>query len=174
MRAKLSITALGLLSGMAQAQTMEVGVEVPRLSVAEYHKPYIAVWISHPDQKVAANLSVWYQLEAGPEGEGETWLKDMRQWWRRTGRTLDMPVDGVSTATRAPGQYSLTFTSDDPGLKDLAPGEYILHVEASREVGGRELISIPFEWSENLTAEFIETGESELGEVRLNLSPDAN
>ncbi|MAK59713.1 MAG: hypothetical protein CMK09_01920 [Ponticaulis sp.] len=174
MRAKLSITALGLLTGAAHAQTMDVGIEVPRMSVAEYHRPYIAVWISHPDQKVAANLSVWYQLEAGPEGEGETWLKDMRQWWRRTGRTLDMPVDGVSTATRAPGQYTLTFTSDDPGLKGLKPGEYILHVEASREVGGRELISIPFEWSEDVSTEISETGETELGEIRLSLSPNPN
>ncbi|MAT34065.1 MAG: hypothetical protein CMK06_02790 [Ponticaulis sp.] len=173
MRAKLTITALGLLSSPAMAQNMDVGVELPQLSVAEYHRPYVAVWISHPDHRVAANLSVWYQLDEGPEGKGETWLKDIRQWWRRTGRSLDMPVDGVSSATRPPGQYTLSFSSDDERLRDLESGDYILHVEASREVGGREMISIPFSWSDDANAEFSESGESELGEVKLILSPDA-
>jgi hypothetical protein len=35
--------------------------------------------------KVAANLSVWYDIELKDQ-EGEKWLKDIRQWWRRTGR----------------------------------------------------------------------------------------
>tara|TARA_B100001179_G_C18264100_1_gene263817 strand:- start:264 stop:518 length:255 start_codon:yes stop_codon:yes gene_type:complete len=84
-----------------------------------------------------------------------------------------MPVDGVSSATRPPGQYTLSFSSDDERLRDLESGDYILHVEASREVGGREMISIPFSWSDDANAEFSESGESELGEVKLILSPDA-
>ncbi len=171
MRAKLTISALTLFSGVASAQSLDVGVELPRLSVAEYHKPYLAVWISRADHSVAANLAVWYQQEAGPEGEGETWLKDLRQWWRRSGRSLEMPIDGVSMPTRAPGQYTLSFASDDARLKDLEAGDYILNVEASREVGGREVISIPFTWTADATADFEETGTSELGKVSLTVRP---
>lgn len=169
MRAKLTFTALGLLSSAAQAQSLDVGVELPSMNVAEYHRPYVAVWISHPDHTVAANLAVWYQLDDGPEGHGEDWLKDIRQWWRRTGRSLEMPVDGVSSATRAPGQYTLSFSSDDERLSALEVGSYVLHVEASREVGGREMVSIPFEWSEDGEAELSDTGSEELGEVRLSI-----
>lgn len=171
MRAKLTISALTLFSGVASAQSLDVGVEIPRLAVAEYHRPYVAVWISTPDHQVAANLAVWYQQDEGPEGKGEDWLKDIRQWWRRTGRSLEMPVDGVSMPTRAPGQYTLSFTSDDERLQSLDPGSYILHVEASREVGGRELVSIPFEWSSDSQADVVKTGVEELGEVRLTLKP---
>ena len=171
MRAKLTISALGLFSGVASAQIVDVGVELPELAVAEYHRPYVAVWISHPDQKVAVNLAVWYQQETGPEGEGETWLKDLRQWWRRSGRSLDMPVDGVSMPTRPPGEYTLSFSATDDRLKSLAAGEYILHVEASREVGGRELVSIPFTWSTDAKADFEEVGLTELGKVSLSIRP---
>lgn len=171
MRAKLTISALTLFSGVASAQTVDVGVELPRLRVAEYHRPYVAVWISHPDHTVAANLAVWYQQEAGPEGKGETWLKDMRQWWRRTGRSLEMPVDGVSMPTRPPGDYTLSFSSDDTPLSTLEEGEYILHVEASREVGGREMVSIPFNWSPETSVDLSDAGESELGSVSLSIRP---
>ena len=39
------VTALGAAAGPALAQTMDVTVTIPRLSVAEYHKPYVAIWI---------------------------------------------------------------------------------------------------------------------------------
>lgn len=174
MRAIIQLAGFGVLAGTlasgAQADDMSVAVELPRLNVAEYHKPYVAVWIARPDHSVAANLAVWYQLEAGPEGEGETWLKDMRQWWRRTGRSLDMPVDGISGATRAPGQHVMTFDDEAGPLKDLPDGDYVLHVEAAREVGGRELLKIPFAWDGEAFSETV-TGESELGAVSLTIKP---
>ncbi len=68
---------------------------------------------------------------------GTKWLADLRSWWRKGGRSLKQPADGVSGATRAPGTYQIPL----PG--DLKPGAYVLHVEAAREAGGRELISVP-------------------------------
>lgn len=167
MRALLMIAGLGLLGGPALADEMVVEVELPQLKVAEYHRPYVAVWVARPDQSVAATLEVWYAQEDGPEGEGESWLKDLRQWWRRIGRTLEMPVDGVSGPTRAPGSHVLTYAGDTGPLKALPPGEYVLQVEAAREVGGRELVSIPFTWPGTAKAEA--KGETELGGIRLTL-----
>lgn len=75
MKLKLSIAGLGSLIAMpAQADQLIIDVELPRFDVAEYHKPYVAIWIAKPNHSVAANLAVWYQQEDGPEGEGETWL----------------------------------------------------------------------------------------------------
>src|SRR6218665_3052281 len=92
------------------AAELNVSVELPVLEVAEYHEPYVAVWIEN-EKGDSTNLAVWYQLEErGQKSEkGEEWLKDMRQWWRRIGRETDMPVDGVSGATRAAGKHTVTF-----------------------------------------------------------------
>ena len=62
MRVTLTIALSGLLAtSPAYATTLDINVEVPKLNVAEYHRPYVAVWLEGADQKVAANLSVWYQ-----------------------------------------------------------------------------------------------------------------
>ena len=154
------------------AAELEVSVEIPQLDVAEYHRPYLAIWLER-DGAYAANLAVWYQLEKGGEkGEkGEEWLKDMRQWWRRSGRSLEMPVDGVSGATRAPGVHTEKFTPGQGALAQLPAGQYELLVEAAREVGGRELLKIPFQWPPTAAQTLTANGSSELGALTLKMSP---
>src|SRR5690606_30988193 len=73
------------------AAELTVSVEVPRLTVAEYHRPYVAVWLEK-EASVVNSLAVWYDVEMKEE-KGKEWLKDMRQWWRRTGRELTLPID---------------------------------------------------------------------------------
>ena len=170
MKRSLTLVASAIVgAGAASAQDLSVEIEIPRINAAEYHRPYVAVWIARPDHSVAANLAVWYLMEDTAEGHGETWLKDMRQWWRRTGRQLDMPVDGVSSATRAPGRHTVQIKADDARLKALEPGEYVLNVEVSREVGGLERVTRPFKWAEGVAEQHSTSGSSELGEVALRL-----
>ena len=154
----------------AQAGNLSVSVEIPKLNVAEYHKPYVAVWIEDGNNTVVSNLAVWYDLELR-NNEGEKWLKDMRQWWRRTGRSLDMPVDGVTGATKGPGKYDLNFTAGKAPLAQLPAGEYRLQIEAAREVGGRELLSIPFTWPQKQGVTLKAQGNAELGAVALTIKP---
>lgn len=161
---RLLLAAGLLLSGTAAAAELEVSVEIPRLSVAEYHKPYVAVWIEDENRKAVANLAVWYEFEKR-SGEGNKWLKDLRQWWRRSGRGLDMPVDGISSASQAPGVHAIQASPE------LAPGHYRLNVEAAREVGGRELLSLEFDWPPSSAAQMDVAGDSELGRVALELHP---
>jgi hypothetical protein len=97
----LTIALSGLLATPAYAATLDINVEIPKLNVAEYHRPYVAVWIEGADQKVAANLSVWYQQTSNSEGHGTKWLPDLRQWWRKSGRSLKVPVDGVTGPSRS-------------------------------------------------------------------------
>ncbi|QDT05728.1 hypothetical protein K227x_41310 [Rubripirellula lacrimiformis] len=154
-------------AGQPDAAKLEVSLEIPRLSVSEYHRPYIAVWIQDKDRNVVANLAAWYQLTGSREGEGTKWLPDLRQWWRRSGRSLELPVDGVSGATRPVGKHVLKFADDDKRLTQLKPGKYELYVEAAREVGGRELVHIEFTWPTEQPFFETATGDSELGEVSL-------
>jgi hypothetical protein len=156
-----------VLASATQASELALSVELPQIDVAEYHRPYVAAWLQNDDSGDVTNLAVWYQL-AKADDKGEQWLKDMRQWWRRSGRSLDMPVDGVTGATQQPGVYSIDTSKV---AKHLASGNYKLYVEAAREVGGRELLKIPFQWPAH-SAQTLETqGHSELGKIVLQLAP---
>ena len=163
--------ALSAVVGLpAIAGGLDVTVGIPQLQVAEYHKPYVAVWLEKADGGVAANLSVWYDAKM-KDAEGTKWLKDMRQWWRRTGRELTFPIDGVTQPTKPAGNHALSFSEGKNPLPKLAPGQYKLMVEAAREVGGRELVSIPFEWPAKQAASLSAKGSSELGQIKLDLKP---
>lgn len=164
------LLSLALLTSPLMAAELVVDVEIPRLQVAEYHRPYVALWLEEPDKRHVANLAVWYDLKL-KDNEGEKWLKDMREWWRRSGRSLQMPVDGVSGATRAVGTHQLTFDDTKTPLKDLPAGDYRLVVEAAREVGGRELLRLPFTWPPQNAEKQQAQGESELGSVTVQLNP---
>jgi hypothetical protein len=161
-----------VLSAPAAVQASEISltIEIPRMEVAEYHRPYIAAWVETADKSVAANLAVWYDTEQ-PNAKGETWLKDMRTWWRKSGRSLKMPVDGVSGPTRPVGTHTISIPAKTVTLPALASGEYALMVEASREVGGRETVRVPFKWDGKTAVEADGKGTSELGKVKIAVKP---
>jgi hypothetical protein len=164
------LAAAGMATVPAAAAELSVTVEVPRLNVAEYHRPYVAIWVERADQQAAATLAVWYDLDMR-NNEGEKWLKDIRQWWRRAGREMRMPVDGVSGATRAPGRHTQAFDAARGPLSELPPGTYNLVVEAAREVGGREMLRLPFQWPPTAPQAANAQGSSELGAVTINVKP---
>ncbi|HQV22839.1 MAG TPA: DUF2271 domain-containing protein, partial [Agitococcus sp.] len=62
-----SALAMTLLSSV-QAAELAVSVQIPRLNVAEYHRPYMAIWIEDDSQKFIANLAVWYDLQKRDNG----------------------------------------------------------------------------------------------------------
>jgi hypothetical protein len=165
-RALLALIAAAAAGG-AGAADLSLNLEIPNLPVAEYHRPYVAIWVESPEQTIAANLAVWYQLR----GDHTKWLPDLRQWWRRGGRDLKVPVDGLTGATRPVGQHILKFDAAAPPLATLAPGKYTLVVEAVREVGGREAVRIPFEWPIKAARREAVQGTTELGAVALTLNP---
>jgi len=159
--------ALSIMGGAAGAADLSLSVEIPQLPVAEYHRPYVAIWIEGADQTIAANLAVWYQVR----GDHTKWLPDLRQWWRRGGRDLKVPVDGLTGATRPVGQQLLKFDAAQAPLTGLKPGQYTVVVEAVREVGGREAVRIPFEWPIKAAKRESASGSKELGAVALSLNP---
>ncbi|WP_212742598.1 DUF2271 domain-containing protein [Methylobacillus flagellatus] len=157
-----------LFSANLMAAEMQIRIDIPAMSVAEYHRPYVAVWIEKPDESIARHVAVWYD-QAAAENKGTKWLKDLRLWWRKGGRELQMPMDGMSSATRQVGQHQLRV--DDATLRSLASGEYRLVVEAAREKGGREFVKIPFRLPVSVAAQLQEKGSEELGMIQLSLKP---
>lgn len=171
MKLRYSIAlSLPLASSSAMGADLALKLDVPQLNVAEYHRPYIAAWLENADQKVVTNLAVLYDTKK-KDNAGTKWLKDMRQWWRKSGRDVAMPMDGVSGATKAPGEVSMTFPGAKAALDKLPAGQYTLLVEAAREAGGREVVKVPLQWppksAQNLTGQ----GKEELGAVVVQLKP---
>lgn len=144
--------------------TMDVTVTIPRLKVAEYHRPYVAIWVEK-EGAPAKTVAVWYDYDM-KNGEGTKWLRDVRQWWRVSGRSMTFPANGVTGATRAPGTHKVSFSRAQLGA--TAPGQYTLVIEAAREVGGRELLRIPFTWPAKAGAGGRAAGTSELGAVSIS------
>jgi len=165
---KLAVIAC-LATTAAQAAELSIAVTIPSHQVAEYHRPYVAIWLENRTKKVS-HLGLWYDTEMR-NNEGQKWLKDLRKWWRRGGRKLTLPADGISGASRKPGSYKLHFSDKSPAFSALAPGKYKLHVEASREVGGREVVSIPFTWPIGQTQTQTVDGSNELSTVSLTVTP---
>src|ERR1044071_5582316 len=114
--------AFGATADAAFASEMNVAVELPRLDVAEYHRPYVAIWIEREDQSFVANLAGWYEEKkgrgaaapGGGGGEGGTkWLNELRTWWRKNGREQpSFPIDGVTGPTKPAGIQQLKFAGD--------------------------------------------------------------
>jgi hypothetical protein len=154
----------------AAAAEMTLRVDLPRMTVAEYHRPYVATWIEKAgDQSFAGNVAVWYDVRKRDNG-GAKWLKEMRQWWRKSGRELQAIPDGVSGATRPAGEQRIDLLGAK-AVTGLAAGSYEMVVEAARENGGREVLRVPFEWPIRQAANPQAKGEGELAGVALEVKP---
>ena len=149
----LPLLVAGTIALPANAAT--ISVTIPKVNVAEYHKPYVVGWLEPAAGGEATTVFVWYDVKKGGREPGTKWLADLRSWWRKGGRSLNLPADGISGATRAPGTYQVR-------MPNVRPGQYVLKVEAARETGGRELVSVPISVP---AAKGTASGKTELGAV---------
>jgi hypothetical protein len=154
-------STFALLGGViaAPATAATVTVTIPRQNVAEYHRPYVAIWLEPVGGGPARTVALWYETKKTGKEAGTKYLADLRAWWRKGGRSMALPADGVSGATRAPGQYTVPLPAN------IKPGQYVLTVEAARETGGRELVTLPLTVP-NPNART--AGKTELGAVTLS------
>ena len=95
---KSLILAAGAMATPAAAGT--ITVTIPRVNVAEYHKPYVAVWVEPAGGGAARTLAVWYDIKKGGAEPGPVACRLADLVAQR--RALKMPADGVSGITRAP------------------------------------------------------------------------
>ncbi len=153
----------------ALSAELTLKIQLPRMDIAEYHRPYVAAWIEKAsDQGYAGNIALWYDLKKRDNG-GAKWLKDMRSWWRKSGHDTAV-VDGVTGATRSAGDNAINLL-DAKAVTALAPGQYEVVVEAARENGGREVLRVPFEWPVKRAQSAKAQGQGELGAVAIDAKP---
>jgi hypothetical protein len=153
----------------ALSAELTLKVQLPRMDIAEYHRPYVAAWIEKAsDQSYAGNIALWYDVKKRDNG-GAKWLKEMRSWWRKSGHDTAV-VDGVTGATRTAGDHTLNLL-DAKAVAVLAPGRYEVVVEAARENGGREVVRVPFEWPVRKPQSAKAQGQGEIGAVSLDAKP---
>ena len=88
---------LGLAGTSAWAAEVQLKLDIPRLNVAEYHRPYVAVWL----EKAGGELLVWTPTAADA---------DHRVTAKGLADVTEHEVDGgrlITATVSAPGDYSL-------------------------------------------------------------------
>lgn len=156
---KYLVAALLFCCGSALAQAeLEVQVELPKIETGTYHRPYVAVWIENEQQQPVRLVEAWL--------EKPDWIKDLRRFWRKLGRSEPQLVDAKTGATKGPGSYKVRWDGKDEQGKAVAPGTYVLFVEAAREQGGRNLAKQAFKWDGSAVQVEIKASK-ELGKIQL-------
>lgn len=120
-----------------------VDVELASPERGFFRRPYVAVWIEDPEGKPVRTLAAWLMNTR----KGWRWLRDLRRWHRAN---LYIPddqatafLDAVSTPTRQPGKYTLSWDGTDDKKKTVAQGDYVVCIEAAREHGTYQLMKQP-------------------------------
>jgi hypothetical protein len=156
---KYLVAALLFCCGSALAQAeLEVQVELPKIDTGTYHRPYVAVWIENEQQQPVRLVEAWL--------EKPDWIKDLRRFWRKLGRSEPQLVDARTGATKGPGSYKVRWDGKDEQGKAVAAGTYVLFVEAAREQGGRNLAKQAFKWDGSAVQIEIKASK-ELGKIQL-------
>ncbi len=140
------------------APPVVIDYQIPQQHAERYRQPYLALWIEREQGEAVRQLHVL--------GDRSRWLSELPRWWRHYGRNDPAGAQGMARPTRAPGQYTVAWDGRDDMGRTLGPGRYVLRVEAAREHGGHEDISLPFVWGEPGPALHAQ-GRSEIGQVVL-------
>lgn len=119
-------------SGISKWDDFElvVDVELTRINVSWYKRPFVAIWIENEEKQSVKNLAVWV---------GNTrWISELRYWYRTNWTKANLPdskIGSVASATHAPGKYTFKWDGRDDDGNLLKPGKYTVLVESARELG---------------------------------------
>jgi thiamine biosynthesis lipoprotein ApbE len=99
-------------------------------------RPYVAVWIEDANHFPVRTLALWHGKPR--------WLPDLRSWYhadqtRAATEHRDITAS-VSSATRAPGKYTLRWDGKDNAGNLVKAGTFTVNIEAAREHGTYQII----------------------------------
>jgi thiamine biosynthesis lipoprotein len=140
-----------------------VKVELPRVDNPRYHRPYVAVWIEDKDKYPVRTVALWFK--------NPRWLNELKGWYgedrvRNLAEGTDISAT-VSSATRAPGTYTLKWDGKDNNGKLVKAGKYTVVIEAAREHGGHTLLHQEIDFN-GTAAQMTLPASEELGAVQLD------
>jgi len=105
----------------------------------DWTNPHTWIWINVPNDKGGVDL--W-----GVEGMSPNYL-GRRGWTKNSLPEGTEILDSVSSATRAPGRYTLTWDGKDNTGKLVKAGPYTMYIEAAREHGTYQIIRQEMDFS---------------------------
>ena len=161
-RASLASHALMAAATAQQGLALDLTYQVPKIDAEPYHAPYVVMWVTDDKRQMVRTLLV---LGAKPK-----WAPENFVWWRRYGRLTPQVLDTVARPTRAPGKYTAHWDGKDDAGKPVAPGHYILHIEAAREKGGHTYQTVDLDLGGAAGAKAL-PGKDEMGAVDLRYGP---
>ncbi|PAJ74066.1 hypothetical protein CJF42_12605 [Pseudoalteromonas sp. NBT06-2] len=141
---------------------LTVSLTLPEIATGQYYRPYTAVWIENNKGKHVKTLALW------SEPKGQKWLKDIRRWWRKKGRSDSQWVDGISSATRPAGTYDLNWNLMTEENIQIKNGDYKVFIEVVREHGGRNLLKHSFSLNRNFKTTLKPTAETGPIKIQFN------
>ncbi|WP_438893782.1 DUF2271 domain-containing protein, partial [Bacillus cereus group sp. BC251] len=71
----LGLSVLSVNVFAAPLGKLDIEFELPKLDVGMYARPYIAIWIEDAQGQPVRTVALWQKED--------TWLKDIRRWWRQ-------------------------------------------------------------------------------------------
>lgn len=146
-----------------QSMELSVKLDLPRLDNPRYRRPYVAVWIEDQDKYPVRTVALWFKLAR--------YLNDMKAWYaddrvRNMAEGTDISTT-VSSATRAPGSYTVVWDGKDNAGNLVKAGKYTVVVEAAREHGGHSLLRQEIDFNGKPQQMSLPTSQ-ELGAVQLD------
>lgn len=133
-----------------------------------YRRPYVAVWLEDAENYPVKTGLLWLQKDQ----PGPRWHRDLTRWYRndrlrKVAERTDL-IDGISGATRGPGDYHAFFDGTDNSGQMLKPGKYTLYVEVAREHGTYQLLRHEVTLGGEGFTELSLPGNVELSNIRLS------
>lgn len=119
---------------------LAVDLEIAPQQGYRYHRPYVAVWVEDAGGRPVRTLSAWVNTS----GRGPRYIRELRRWFtmERDQEDAGGPdlIATVSSATRLPGQYTVTWNGRDDRGAVVEQGTYRVIIEAAREHGSYQLM----------------------------------
>ena len=135
-----------------------IDLTIPKVATDKYRAPYVSVWVTDENKKLVRSLAVW--------GKHEKWINSNYVWWRRYGRQMTN-LDAVAKPSRQPGNYKLAWDGKDDHGKPVAAGNYIVHIETSREHGDHSYQTMDLEVKAKASNKQL-PAQTEIGAVKMN------
>ena len=157
-QADLLNVAVGASSSWPAGYQAILELVIPKIAVENYRIPYVSVWVTDSNKKLVKTLAVW--------GKDEKWINSNYVWWRRYGRQMPN-LDAVAKPSRQPGQYKLAWDGKDDAGKAVAAGQYIVHVETSREHGEHSYQTFDLDVKAKISSQNL-PAQKEIGALKLN------
>ena len=153
----------------AVAGEMVIAFTYMRVGEGQLESPYVAVWIEDSNGDLLQTVGLFYEQTR----RGARWLDHLDRWFTGdAARLADGRIDTsttISSATRPPGEYAVTWDGTVDGTPAPA-GTYFVCIESAREDGPYSLIRQPLVLEGTLVETTLTaSGELSAASVQINV-----